>query len=100
MRIESLLAARLFLAPQLVGDHLYFISDLSGRLSLYRMAARAAGSVPEPLLPPHVALQNPHLIGGLSFYVFEKLGKILVMLDQDGDENYLPMYLPLAGGFP
>ena len=100
MRIESLLAARLFLAPQLVGDYLYFISDLSGRLSLYRMAARAAGSVPEPLLPPHLALQNPHLIGGLSFYVFDKLGKILVMLDKDGDENYVPMYIPLAGGFP
>jgi len=100
MRIESLLAARLFLAPQLVDDYIYFISDLSGRLSLYRMAARAAGSVPEPLLPPHLALQNPHLIGGLSFKVFPGVGKILVMLDQDGDENYLPMYIPLGGGFP
>jgi len=100
MRIESLLAARLFLAPQLVGDYLYFISDLSGRMSLYRMAARAAGSVPEPLLPPHLALQNPHLIGGLSFYVFPAVGKILVMLDKDGDENYLPMTIPLGGGFP
>jgi dipeptidyl aminopeptidase/acylaminoacyl peptidase len=100
MRIEALLAARLFMAPQLVDDHIYFISDLSGRLSLYRMAARAAGSVPEPLLPPHLALQNPHLLDGLSFYVFRHAAKTLVMLDHDGDENYVPMYIPLGGGFP
>jgi Tol biopolymer transport system component len=36
-RIESLLSARLFLSPQIVGDRIYFISDLSGRLSLYAM---------------------------------------------------------------
>jgi pimeloyl-ACP methyl ester carboxylesterase len=100
MRIESLLAARLFIAPQLVDGMLYFISDLSGRLSLYRMTARPGGSVPEPLLPPHLALQNPHLIGGYSFYVFPRIGRILVMLDHDGDENYQPMLIPLTGGFP
>jgi len=99
-RIESLLSARLFISPQLAGDRIYFISDLSGRLSLYVMDARPGGSVPEPLLPPHIALQNPHLIGGLLFYVFPKLGKILVMLDKDGDENYQPTFIPLAGGFP
>ncbi len=99
-QIESLLAARLFLAPQLVDGRLYFVSDLSGRLSLYVMDARPGGSVPEPLLPPHVALQNPHLIGGFLFYVFPKLGRILVMLDRDGDENYQPMWVPLGGGFP
>ena len=49
---------------------------------------------------PNLALQNPHLIGGLSFYVFAQAGKILVMLDHDGDENYVPMYIPLGGGFP
>jgi hypothetical protein len=27
------------------------------------------------------------------------LGKILVMLDKDGDENYQPMVIPLTGGF-
>jgi pimeloyl-ACP methyl ester carboxylesterase len=97
-RIESLLSARLFMAPQIVGDRIYFISNLSGRLSLYGMDF--GGSVPEPLLPPHIALQNPHLIGGYTYYVFPKLAQILVMLDQDGDENYQPMVIPQAGGFP
>ncbi len=97
-RIESLLSARLFLAPQVVGERIYFISNLSGRLSLYAMDY--GGSVPEPLLPPHIALQNPHLLDGKSFYVFPKLGKILLMLDDNGDENYQPMLIPLEGGFP
>lgn len=98
VRIESLLSARLFVAPQLVDDRLYFVSNLSGLLSLYVMDH--GGSVPEPLLPPHIALQNPKLIEGYSFYVFAGLGKILVMLDHDGDENYRPMLIPLDGGFP
>jgi dipeptidyl aminopeptidase/acylaminoacyl peptidase len=97
-RIESLLSSRLFVAPQTVGDRIYFLSNMSGHLSLYAMYY--GGSVPEPLLPPHIALQNPHLIGGYSFYVFPKLGKILVMIDHDGDENYQPMWIPLEGGFP
>ncbi|RPI26590.1 MAG: S9 family peptidase [Chloroflexota bacterium] len=97
-RIESLLSARLFLAPQWVGDRIFFISNLTGRLSLYAMDF--GGSVPEPLLPPHIALQNPHLIGGLSYYVFPRLDKILVMIDNDGDENYQPMLIPMLGGFP
>jgi len=59
--VESLLSARLFVSPQLVGDQIYFISNLSGRLSLYRM--KFGASVPEPLLPPDIALQNPHLVG-------------------------------------
>jgi len=98
-RIESLLAARQFLAPQLVGDWLYFMSDMAGRLSLYRM--RLGGSIPQPLLPPHIALQNPHLIGGVGVYrVLPALGKILLMLDRDGDENYQPMLIPIDGGIP
>ncbi len=96
--IESLLAARLFLSPQLVGDRLYFISNLSGRLSLYAMDY--GGSVPEPLLPPHIALQNPELVGGRPFCVFPRLGKIVVMIDHDGDENYQPMFIPIEGGIP
>jgi len=83
-RIESLLAARLFLVPQVVGDRLYFMSNMSGHLSLYVMSV--GGSVPEPLLPPHIALQNPHLMSGASFVVFPELGKIVVMIDSDGDE--------------
>ncbi len=96
--IEALLAARLFVVPQRVGERLYFLSDLSGRLSLYAMDL--GGSVPEPLLPPNIALQNPHHMGGYSFVVFPALDKILVMIDSDGDENYQPMLIPLAGGFP
>ncbi len=97
-RIESLLSARLFLQPQLIDERIIFISNLSGHLSLYAMDY--GGSVPEPLLPPELALQNPHLIGGKSFYVFPKLGKILVMIDKDGDENYQPMLIPMDGGYP
>jgi pimeloyl-ACP methyl ester carboxylesterase len=58
------------------------------------------GSVPEPLLPPEIALQNPELIGGNPYFVFPKLGKILVMIDKDGDENYQPMLIPITGGYP
>jgi pimeloyl-ACP methyl ester carboxylesterase len=100
MRIESLLSARLFLAPRLAGGRLYFESDLSGRLCLYAMEARPGGSVPEPLMPPSIALQNPHLLESHPFAVFPELAKIVVMLDQDGDENYQPMAIPLGGGFP
>ena len=97
-RIESLLSARLFLVPQVVGDRLYFISNLSGRNSLYAM--KLGGSVPQPLLPPHIALQNPHLMAGRSFVVFPALEQILVMIDNDGDEQYRPMLVPLSGGYP
>jgi pimeloyl-ACP methyl ester carboxylesterase len=97
-RVESLLSARLFLQPQLAEKRIYFISNLSGKLSLYAMDY--GGSIPEPLLPPDIALQNPHLIEGISFQVFNNLGRILVMIDGDGDENYQPMLIPLEGGFP
>ncbi len=97
-RIESLMSARLFVAPQFADERLYFLSNLSGHLSLYAMFY--GGSVPEPLLPPNIALQNPHLIGGYSFYVFPELNKILVMIDNNGDENYQPMTISLDGGFP
>src|SRR5512142_674574 len=97
-RIESLLSARLFLTPQLVDQRIYFLSNLSGHLSLYVM--NYGGSVPEPLLPPNIAMQNPDLVEGYSYCVFPKLGKILVIFDQDGDENYQPMLIPMDGGFP
>ena len=61
-RIEALLSARLFVEPQLAGERLYFVSNLSGHLSLYSMDVN--GGVPEPLLPPQLALQNPELVGG------------------------------------
>ncbi|MFY9578774.1 MAG: prolyl oligopeptidase family serine peptidase [Gaiellaceae bacterium] len=97
-RIESLLSARLFLGPRLADGTLYFLSSLSGRLSLYSMDP--AGGVPQPLLPPQIALQNPELLSGLSFYVLPELGRIVVMIDCDGDENYQPFVIPLDGGFP
>lgn len=97
--IQSLLSARLFVSPQRAGDRLYFISDMSGRLSLYTM--RVGGSVPEPLLPPDVALPNPHhLEGSVVYRVLPDLGKILLMLDHEGDENYQPVFVPLDGGLP
>jgi pimeloyl-ACP methyl ester carboxylesterase len=97
-RIESLLTARLFLNPQWVGERLYFISNLSGRLSLYAM--REAGSVPEPLIPPDIALPTPELIEGAPFQVFPQLNTIFLMLDHDGDEVYRPHLIPLEGGYP
>lgn len=97
-RIESLLSARLFLSPQLVGQRIFFVSNLGGALSLYAMDA--GGSVPEPLLPPNIALQNPDLVDGYLFAVFPRLQKILLLLDNDGDENYQPMWIPLEGGYP
>ena len=51
-RIEALLSARLFLEPQFADGRLYFISSLSGLLSLYAMDV--SGGVPEPLLPPQI----------------------------------------------
>jgi dipeptidyl aminopeptidase/acylaminoacyl peptidase len=97
-RIESLLSARLFVEPQLADDRITFVSNLSGHLSLYAMDA--SGGVPEPLLPPQLALQNPELVGGELFHVLPALEQILVMIDADGDENYVPHVIPLDGGFP
>jgi esterase/lipase len=96
--LESLLSARRLLSPQLVDDCLYFLSDSSGLISLYRMSE--GGSIPEPLLPAGIALQNPHLMIGESFVVFPELDKILVMIDNNGDENYQPCFVPLEGGIP
>src|SRR5918998_658512 len=97
-RIESLLSARLFLSPQLVGQRIFFVSNLGGALSLYAMDA--GGSVPEPLLPPNIALQNPDLVDGYLFAVFAQLHKIVLLIDDNGDENYQPMWIPLDGGYP
>ena len=97
-RIESLLSARLFLEPQLADDRITFVSNVSGHLSLYAMDA--SGGVPEPLLPPQIALQNPDLVGGHLFHVLSGLRQIVVMIDTDGDENYVPYVIPVDGGFP
>ncbi len=98
--IEVLLSARLFVYPKVFGDKLFFISNMGqgGHFSLYSMDL--SGSVPQPLLPPQLALQNPSLMNGPSFVIYPGLGKILVMLDHDGDENYQPMLIPIEGGIP
>jgi dienelactone hydrolase len=97
-RVDYLLSATLFLAPQLAGDRIYFISDLSGRLSLWAMDA--SGSVPERLLPTDIALLTPELVSGESFVALSQLGKIVVMLDKNGDENQQPCVVPIGGGDP
>src|SRR5688572_9817303 len=97
-RVQSLLSARLFVAPQVVGKHIYFVSNLSGHLSLYAMDH--GGGVPQPLLPPDIVLHNPHLITGYPYSVFPKLEKIVLMLDDHGDENFQPTLLPIEGGVP
>jgi pimeloyl-ACP methyl ester carboxylesterase len=96
--IQSLLSARLLLSPQLAENKVYFLSDMSGVISLYKMDQN--GSLPDPLLPAGLALQNPHLMVGHNFYVLPKLGKILVMVDENGNENYQPCFVPTNGGIP
>jgi pimeloyl-ACP methyl ester carboxylesterase len=96
--IQSLLSARLLLSPRLAEGRVYFLSDLSGMISLYAMDQR--GSIPEPLLPAGLALQNPHLMIGYNYYVLPKLHRVLVMIDKDGNENYQPCFIPLEGGIP
>ena len=96
--IESLLSARLMMAPKVAGDKVYFLSDLSGSLSLYSI--EKSGSIPNPLLPPGQALVNPHLINGENFVVLPGMGKVLVMMDKLGNENYQPCFVPLDGGIP
>lgn len=96
--IQSLLSARLLLAPQLAEDKVYFLSDMSGAISLYRMDKN--GSLPEPLLPAGLALQNPHLMAGHNYHILPKLGRILVMIDENGNENYQPCFIPINGGIP
>ncbi len=71
---------------------------MSGLISLYRM--KREGGMPEPLLPPDIALQNPHLMLGESFIVLPALKKILVMIDNNGNENYQACTIPLEGGIP
>src|SRR5258706_7818313 len=97
-RIESVLSARLFIFPQFAAERIYFLSNLSGHLSLYAM--NYGGSVPEPLLPPHIALQNPDLIGGYSFYAFPNISKKMVIIAPDGEEKNQPMVNPPGSRFP
>jgi len=86
------------MSPRISKGRVYFLSDMSGVLSLYGMDE--GGSIPDPLLPVGLALQNPHLIIGYNYFVLPKLGKVLVMIDENGNENYQPCLIPLQGGIP
>ena len=59
-----------------------------------------SGGIPQPLLPGGLALVNPHLMAGENYHVVPKLGKILVMIDKEGNENYQPSLIPMTGGIP
>lgn len=102
--IQPLLSARLLLSPQLAKGKVYFLSDMSGVISLYRMEQE--GSLPESLLPAGLALQNPQLMVSIfgramiNYCVLPKLDKILVMIDENGNENYQPCFVPASGGIP
>lgn len=96
--VESILSARQTVSPQIAGDYVYFISDMSGMMSLYRM--RKTGSFPERLIPAGLALQNPHLMAGSLYVVFPNIEKILVMVDENGNELYQPSFVSLDGGVP
>jgi dienelactone hydrolase len=97
-RVEHLLSAHTFYSPQLAGERVFFVSNLSGRLSLWAMDAD--GSVPEPLLPPDLALLDPAHIDGEVFVALPDLGVIVVMVDRDGDELLQPCVIPITGGDP
>ena len=98
-RVESLLSARLFLVPQLLGEQLYFISNLSVRLSFSTL--RLGGSVPSPLIPPHIALRHPrHREGLVASPARTHLVPKLLVRDHNDGESYQPVFVPLAGGDP
>src|SRR5438445_12117484 len=96
--IESLLSARLMMELKVAGDKVYFLSDLNGSLSLYSI--EKSGSIPNPLLPHCQGLVNPHLINGENFVVLPGMGKVLIMMDKLGNENYQPCFVPLDGVTP
>jgi pimeloyl-ACP methyl ester carboxylesterase len=96
--VESLLAAKLYLSPQIAGDRLYFISNRTGHMSLFAMPL--AGGEAVQLVPEDLALPSPKLLGAEPFSVLSDLGKILLTIDDHGDENYQPYFIPIEGGTP
>jgi len=96
--IQSLLSARMLVSPQIAQGKIFFLSDMSGVLSLYSMDE--GGSLPQPLLPAGLALTKPQLMEGENYQVLPGLGKILVMIDEQGNENYQPHIIPIEGGIP
>lgn len=96
--VESLLAAKLYLSPQVAGDQIYFVANITGRMSLFAMPL--AGGQPRQLVPEELALPSPKVLGSEPFAVLPELGQIVLTLDNDGDENYQPHVVPIDGGVP
>ncbi|NNL14222.1 MAG: alpha/beta fold hydrolase [Acidimicrobiia bacterium] len=96
--VESLLAAKLYLSPQIAGDKLYFVSNRTGHMSLFAMPLDGGETV--QLVPEDLALPSPKIMGAESFSVLPDVGKILVTIDDHGDENYQPYFIPIEGGTP
>jgi len=88
----------MLVSPQMAQGKIFFLSDMSGVLSLYAMDE--TGSLPQPLLPAGLALTKPQLMEGENYRVLPGLGKILVMIDEEGNENYQPHFIPIEGGIP
>ena len=96
--VESLLSAKLHLSPQVAGDVIYFIANTTGRMSLFSKPLE--GSEATQLVPADLALPSPKVMAGEPFAVLPALGKILLTIDRDGDENYQPFFIPIEGGVP
>ncbi|OLS26406.1 MAG: Acylamino-acid-releasing enzyme [Candidatus Heimdallarchaeota archaeon LC_3] len=98
--IGSLLSARQFLEPKIYEDTIFFISNLIGHYSLYEM--KKEGSLPVPMIPETIALQNPHIMHtSASYEIFPKLNKLIVMIDENGNELYQPFLVSMyTGGVP
>jgi len=96
--VESLLAAKLYLSPQVAGDQLYFVANITGRMSLFAMPL--SGGEPHQLVPEDLALPSPKVMGSEPFAVVPELGQIVLTLDDNGDENYQPHVIPIDGGVP
>jgi pimeloyl-ACP methyl ester carboxylesterase len=96
--VESLLVARLYLSPQVAADRLFFVSNRTGHMSLFSMPL--AGGDPVQLIPADLALPSPKVMGAEPFAVLPDLGKIILTIDDRGDENYQPYFIPIEGGTP
>ena len=97
--LDSLLSCRICVYPQIYRDRVYFISDISGRFSLYSMPL--GGGYPAPMIPVGIALQNPKLMDeGRPYQIVPAIEKIVIMIDSNGDEAYQPFLVPWYGGIP
>lgn len=98
-RLEQLLSFRTHLCPELHNDKIFFVSNLSGFYGLYAMPFE--GGFPQPLLPTDISLHDPTMMyGSKLFSSVPNINKIIIMLDDNGNENYQPYLIPVGGGIP